>query len=246
MPFKSEAQRRKFYAMANRGEISKKTVKEWQDATGDKQLPERMGAKHATSASLDNLKLSEEQLAYLQTAKNLGKLAALDDLGLLKTASKNLLDTLTEGTLKYLAPIGIPAAAGAVLAGDDRRVEGALAGGIGGIVGRALVGHRLAPHMGISGEAKELIRAKGFDNARKIMNSAGDKSGLDALEHALSRGRWVGRLAGGAGGGLFAKQFMGPKLSDPSLASMPTANYDVGSHYYSGLLPDDEYSRGLW
>jgi hypothetical protein len=45
VPFKSQAQRRKFYAMANRGEISKKTVEHWEDATGDKKLPERVGHK---------------------------------------------------------------------------------------------------------------------------------------------------------------------------------------------------------
>lgn len=42
MPFKSQAQRRKFYAMANRGEISKSTVEHWESATGDKKLPERV------------------------------------------------------------------------------------------------------------------------------------------------------------------------------------------------------------
>lgn len=48
MPFKSEAQRRKFYAMASRGEISKETVKEWQAATPKgKKLPEHV-AKHAS------------------------------------------------------------------------------------------------------------------------------------------------------------------------------------------------------
>lgn len=42
-PFKSQAQRRKFYAMANRGEISKKTVKEWESETPkNKKLPERV------------------------------------------------------------------------------------------------------------------------------------------------------------------------------------------------------------
>lgn len=30
MPFKSKAQRRKFYAMAQRGEISWETVREWE------------------------------------------------------------------------------------------------------------------------------------------------------------------------------------------------------------------------
>jgi hypothetical protein len=44
MPFASEAQRRKFYAMAERGEISKAKVKEYEEkAHGD--LPERVKAK---------------------------------------------------------------------------------------------------------------------------------------------------------------------------------------------------------
>jgi hypothetical protein len=45
MPFKSKAQRRKFYAMAKRGEISEKTVKEWEKETGKRKLPERAKKK---------------------------------------------------------------------------------------------------------------------------------------------------------------------------------------------------------
>jgi len=44
MPFKSDAQRRKFYAMAERGEISKSKVAEYERKTkGD--LPERVGKR---------------------------------------------------------------------------------------------------------------------------------------------------------------------------------------------------------
>jgi hypothetical protein len=43
MPFKSQAQRRKFYAMEDRGEISKKTLNKWEDETPKgKKLPERV------------------------------------------------------------------------------------------------------------------------------------------------------------------------------------------------------------
>ena len=43
MPFKSKAQRRKFYAMMNRGEVSKQTVEKWERHTPkDKPLPERV------------------------------------------------------------------------------------------------------------------------------------------------------------------------------------------------------------
>jgi len=45
MPFRSEAQRRKFYAMSERGEISKKKVVEYESKT-KRNLPERVpGAK---------------------------------------------------------------------------------------------------------------------------------------------------------------------------------------------------------
>lgn len=44
MPFASEAQRRKFYAMAERGEISKEKVSEYEHETKE-NLPERVRAK---------------------------------------------------------------------------------------------------------------------------------------------------------------------------------------------------------
>jgi len=46
MPFKSEAQRRKFYAMAGRGEMPRSKVEEYERATkGD--IPERVGARNS-------------------------------------------------------------------------------------------------------------------------------------------------------------------------------------------------------
>lgn len=41
MPYKSDAQRRKFHAMLKRGEISKKTVDEFDSASKGMNLPER-------------------------------------------------------------------------------------------------------------------------------------------------------------------------------------------------------------
>lgn len=45
MPYKSEAQRRKFHAMERRGEISHKTVREFDRASKGKKLPERVRRK---------------------------------------------------------------------------------------------------------------------------------------------------------------------------------------------------------
>ncbi len=45
MPFKSQAQRRYMHAAEKRGEVSHKTVKEYDDASKGKPLPERVKPK---------------------------------------------------------------------------------------------------------------------------------------------------------------------------------------------------------
>lgn len=45
MPYKSDAQRRKFHAMLKRGEISAATVAEFDQASKGKKLPERVRPK---------------------------------------------------------------------------------------------------------------------------------------------------------------------------------------------------------
>jgi len=54
MPFKSEAQRKLFHAKAARGEISEKTVHEWEHATRNKKdLPEHVkNKKHAYESGI--------------------------------------------------------------------------------------------------------------------------------------------------------------------------------------------------
>ena len=42
MPFKSQAQRRKFAELLVKGEISPETYEEWNRETGGKKLPERV------------------------------------------------------------------------------------------------------------------------------------------------------------------------------------------------------------
>jgi hypothetical protein len=44
MPFKSQAQRRKFAQLLVEGKISDQTFEEWNRETGGKKLPERVGA----------------------------------------------------------------------------------------------------------------------------------------------------------------------------------------------------------
>jgi len=49
MPFKSQAQRRKFAQLLVEGKISNQTFEEWNRETGGKKLPERVGAKATAS-----------------------------------------------------------------------------------------------------------------------------------------------------------------------------------------------------
>jgi hypothetical protein len=45
MPFKSQAQRRKFAQLLVQGKISNETFEEWNRETGGKRLPERVASK---------------------------------------------------------------------------------------------------------------------------------------------------------------------------------------------------------
>ena len=45
MPFKSQAQRRKFAQLLVEGKISNQTFEEWNRETGGKKLPERVSGK---------------------------------------------------------------------------------------------------------------------------------------------------------------------------------------------------------
>ena len=51
MPFKSQAQRRKFAELLVKGEISNETFEEWNRETGSKKLPERVKPKARKKSS---------------------------------------------------------------------------------------------------------------------------------------------------------------------------------------------------
>jgi len=50
MPFKSQAQRRKFAELLVKGEISNETFEDWNRETGTKKLPERVKRKQPKSS----------------------------------------------------------------------------------------------------------------------------------------------------------------------------------------------------
>jgi hypothetical protein len=51
VPFKSQAQRRKFAELLVKGEISKETFEEWNRETGSEKLPERVKPKKSKMKS---------------------------------------------------------------------------------------------------------------------------------------------------------------------------------------------------
>lgn len=72
MPFKSKAQWRKFFAMANRGEMPESKAKEWAEETKKpfKQLPEHKKEK------------SEKKSSWPKMARDLGYYAAFEEAGI--------------------------------------------------------------------------------------------------------------------------------------------------------------------
>jgi hypothetical protein len=51
MPFKSQAQRRKFAELLVKGEISNETFEEWNRETGGRKLPERVDSSRRKKAA---------------------------------------------------------------------------------------------------------------------------------------------------------------------------------------------------
>ena len=81
MPFRSESQRRKFWAMANRGEIKRSVAEEWERATPKgKKLPERVKHAYVDGLLKAAVKLTPEEKrrqAMQFSALGLGTIPAL-------------------------------------------------------------------------------------------------------------------------------------------------------------------------
>ncbi|HEY8824480.1 MAG TPA: hypothetical protein VIP07_06285 [Candidatus Limnocylindria bacterium] len=61
MPFKSQAQRRKFAELLVKGEISKETYEEWNRETGSEKLPERVKPKKSTTKTKSRAKTAKKK-----------------------------------------------------------------------------------------------------------------------------------------------------------------------------------------
>jgi hypothetical protein len=108
---------------------------------------------------------STNHAVCLKMAADLGRIRALDEKGLLKTAG--ILDNVIERGMSMWLPAGL----GYVMGGPEHRLEGALAGAAGG-------------HLG-----KRFARGLGLRELRKVVNSNALTSNYHgATDRALLRG----------------------------------------------------------
>ena len=76
MPFKSQAQRRKFAEMLVRGEISPETFEEWNRETGSAKLPERVGQKKGGRKKSAGRRKTAARRSTRKSARKSGRKAA--------------------------------------------------------------------------------------------------------------------------------------------------------------------------
>ena len=69
MPFKSQAQRRKFAELLVEGKISNATFEEWNRETGGKHLPERVKAKGKRKTTRKKAKKAKSRKASSRARK---------------------------------------------------------------------------------------------------------------------------------------------------------------------------------
>jgi hypothetical protein len=70
MPFKSQAQRRKFAQLLVEGKISNETFEEWNRETGAKRLPERVSRKRSSVKKASTSATKRKRTTKSKTAKS--------------------------------------------------------------------------------------------------------------------------------------------------------------------------------
>ena len=179
MPFKSKAQRRKFYAMAREGEISQSQLKKWERETSKKRpLPER------------------KKQAAMDVFHNAGKNKALEKLG-------GLRDSLARVPRSAIYGAGLGGATGALLGGPDNRLEGAAIGaglgGLGGYIPAAIYRRSRANRLGNlnAGAAKPAKEVQPLMLPPPAKPSVEKLGGLRPLLAGTAIGGATGALLGG-------------------------------------------------
>ena len=191
MPIKSKDQWKKLFALSGRGEISEDKVKEMtrETKTPYSKLPTR------------------KKKACLKAAVLMGQMRALDENRMLKEAG------VIESLLVKYAPLWAPAGLGAALGGPEHRLEGAAAG-----LGGGILGTRLMRSIALK-QTPELAQfAKLLQRPETLHKVIAKKPELSEQLGALEKSEWLGRLTGGAGGGLAAHKILSPQK--PELPAM--------------------------
>ena len=76
MPFKSQAQRRKFAEMMVNGEISRETFEEWNRETGSAKLPERVAPRRRSKSAAAKRKSARKKAPTARKKKSAGRKSA--------------------------------------------------------------------------------------------------------------------------------------------------------------------------
>lgn len=76
MPFKSQAQRRKFAELLVKGEISPETFEEWNRETGSAKLPERVAPKRAKKTAVVRKRKKAASASTKKSSRKSGRKSA--------------------------------------------------------------------------------------------------------------------------------------------------------------------------
>jgi hypothetical protein len=76
MPFKSQAQRRKFAELLVKGEISQETFEEWNRETGSAELPERVTPKRPKKTAAVKKRKKESSASMKKSSRRSGRKSA--------------------------------------------------------------------------------------------------------------------------------------------------------------------------
>lgn len=196
--------------------------------------------------------------ANLELAYKRGLSQAMEEAGMSKEAG---MERRLGGLLGRTAHLWAPAAAGGVVAGPEHRTSGALAGLGLGILGKRIGLEGLRRGTFNPGELQKAMQAAKLQEAGtgyKRLSELGNKSGkyrriskelgesapefwenVASMKQQSPLYSWGGRLAGGVGGGLLAKELLSGGQGSSPFQTAPAVS-DVSTHY-TGLVPGEEY-----
>ena len=232
-------------------------------ATG-KGVRKALGDYGAAPGSKELKEVAKSMVPYAAPAGIAG--AATVGMGALypkysSTTKEAGLESRIGGLLGRTAHAWAPAAAGGVAAGPEHRMEGALAGAGLGILGKRMGLGALRRGMFDPADLQKAMRAsklpetgrgygkltglgEGSRKYKRISKELGEEApefwkNVSSMKTQAPLYSWGGRLAGGVGGGLLAKELLSGGQRGPVFQTAPAVS-DISTHY-TGLVPGEEY-----